>query len=65
MADKVAFPIFAACYFGWKIYAKTSIVSLSEMDFTTGLQELDQMQERDEEKFKPETPWQRIMSMLF
>lgn len=53
------------CYFGWKWFAKTKIVSLREMDFVTGLQELDQMQERDEEKFRPETPWQRIMSMMF
>ena len=35
------------------------------MDFTTGLPELDQMQERDEEKFRPETRWERFMSMLF
>jgi amino acid transporter len=60
-----ALPIFALCYFGWKFWNKTSIVPLWEIDFATGLQELDEMEERDEEKFKPETPFGKMMSMLF
>ncbi|EIM88043.1 general amino acid permease 1 [Stereum hirsutum FP-91666 SS1] len=35
VAAYINLPIFAGLYFGWKIYKGTSIVSFSEMDFTT------------------------------
>jgi hypothetical protein len=35
------------------------------MDFVTGMRELDEMQARDEIKFKPETKWGKIMSYMF
>jgi amino acid transporter len=35
------------------------------MDFYTGRRELDEMEERDEERYRPETRFQKIMSILF
>jgi amino acid transporter len=58
-------PIFFFCYFGWKIVKKTKIVPLAEIDFMSGLRELDEMQARDEERFKAETKWQKFISILF
>lgn len=44
---------------------KTKIVPLAEIDFMSGLRELDEMQARDEERFKAETRWQKFISILF
>jgi hypothetical protein len=35
------------------------------MDFTSGMRELDAMQAEDEEKYKPDTPWKKFISILF
>lgn len=60
-----ALPIFAGCWIGWKYIKGTKFVHLAEMDFQTGRRELDEMEERDAEIFKPETRFQKIMSILF
>ena len=63
--DDTALPIFVGCYAGWKLAKKTKFVKLEEMDFVTGMRELDEMEARDEAKFKPETRWGKIMSYMF
>jgi hypothetical protein len=35
------------------------------MDFVTGMRELDEQQAEDEERFKPDTPWKKFVSVLF
>ena len=60
-----ALPIFGGCWVGWKYIKGTKFVTLAEMDFETGRRELDEMEERDAETFKPETRFQKIMSILF
>ena len=64
-SQQTALPIFVGCYAGWKFFKKTKFVSLAEMDFVTGMRELDEMQERDEVKFQPETRWGKFMSYMF
>ena len=41
------------------------MVPLDELDFDTGLRELDEMEERDMETHKVETWWQKVISILF
>lgn len=65
IAAYITLPIFVGCYAGWKFFKKTKFVSLAEMDFVTGMRELDEMQERDEVKFQPETRWGKFMSYMF
>lgn len=64
-AAYITLPIFAICWAGWKIVKKTKVVKLADIDFDTGRRELDEMEVADAERFKPETKWQKIMSILF
>ena len=65
-AGYVTLMIFAVCYGGWKLAKRTRLVPLMEIDFVTGRRELDEMEERDHERFgKPESWFQKVMSILF
>jgi len=41
------------------------MVPLAEIDFVTGMRELDEQQAEDEERFKPDTRWKKFVSVLF
>lgn len=58
-------PIYIIAYLGWKIVKKTKMVPLDQIDFDTGRKELDEMAERDAERYKEDTMWKKIMSALF
>lgn len=64
-ADCQGLPVFAICYVGWKIAKRTKLVPLAEIDYTSGMRELDAMQAEDEEKYRPDTKWKKFLSILF
>lgn len=64
-ADTSGLPVFFFSWLGWKLAKKTKMVALSEIDFTSGLRELDAQQAEDEERFKPDTRWKKFVSILF
>jgi yeast amino acid transporter len=65
IAAYITLPIFAFCYFGWKLYAKTKIVKLEDIDFHTGMKELDEMAEREAAKYvAPKTFSQKLWEWL-
>lgn len=64
-ATYITIPIFVGCWIGWKVVKKTKIVPLEHMDFTTGRRELDELEALDAERFKAETKYQKIISILF
>lgn len=57
--------MFAICYAGWKIVKKTKLVPLNQIDYTSGMRELDAMQAEDEKLYKPDTAWKKFISILF
>ena len=65
VAAYITLPIFGVCWAGWKIFAHTKMVPLSMIDFDSGRRDLDELQERDAEKFKEDTLWKRIVGILF
>ncbi|KAL0242013.1 hypothetical protein I308_106187 [Cryptococcus tetragattii IND107] len=65
VAAYITLPIFAVCWIGWKLVKKTRVVPLAEIDFHSGRRELDELEALDEERFKPETKYQKIISVLF
>lgn len=64
-AAYITLPIFFICWLGWKIYFKTKVVPLDQIDFDSGRKELDEMEERDAELYKPQGIFGKIMSILF
>lgn len=58
-------PIFFISWLGWKIVKKTKFVPLAEIDFVTGMRELDAMEAEDNEQFRPDTRWKKFISVLF
>ena len=65
LTNRIALPLFGGCWVGWKYIKKTKFVSLLEMDFETGRRELDEMEARDAVMYRPETKWQKVVSILF
>ncbi|ODN90161.1 AAT family amino acid transporter [Cryptococcus wingfieldii CBS 7118] len=65
VAAYITLPIFAVCWIGWKVVKKTKMVPLDQIDFHTGRRELDEDEAADNEKFKAETKFQKIMGILF
>jgi amino acid transporter len=65
IADHIGLPIFFFAWLGWKIVKKTKMVPLAEIDFVTGMRELDEQQAEDDERFKPDTRWKKFVSVLF
>ena len=63
--DAAGLPVFAVCYVGWKVSKKTKLIPLAQIDFTSGMRELDAMQAEDEEKYRPDTPWKKFIAILF
>ncbi|WVW80547.1 hypothetical protein I302_102532 [Kwoniella bestiolae CBS 10118] len=61
----VSLLLFAICWIGWKVVKKTKVVPLDEIDFHTGRRELDELEALDRERFKAESKYQKIMSVLF
>ncbi|WWC72693.1 uncharacterized protein I206_106657 [Kwoniella pini CBS 10737] len=61
----VSLLLFAICWGGWKIVKRTKVVALEDIDFTTGRRELDELEALDNERFKVESKYQRIMNILF
>jgi amino acid transporter len=56
---QVMFPLI---YFAYKLIKKTRIIGVDEMDFVSGIAEI----EADEEvELEPETRWKRFLSWLF
>jgi amino acid transporter len=41
------------------------MVSLADIDFMSGRREFDEMESADVELYKPDTKWQKLMSILF
>ncbi|EIW70085.1 hypothetical protein TREMEDRAFT_68470 [Tremella mesenterica DSM 1558] len=64
-AAYITIPIFVIAYVGWKVVKRTHIIPLAEIDFLSGRRELDEMQARDQVKYKPESTWQKIIGTLF
>lgn len=64
-SDASGLPVFAVCYVGWKIAKRTKMVPIKEIDYTSGMRELDLMQAEDEEKYKVDTWWKKFISILF
>jgi amino acid transporter len=61
-----AIPIFAIFYFGWKFWHKTTWVTLEAMDFHTGLQALDEVQEEEELRESGKTGfWHKVSEKVF
>lgn len=58
-------PVFAVCYVGWKVAKRTKLVPLDQIDFTSGMRELDAMQADDEVRYKADTPWKKFLALLF
>ena len=58
-------PVFLVCYVGWKVAKRTKLIPLSQIDFTSGMRELDAQQAEDEIKYKPDTPWKKFIAILF
>jgi amino acid transporter len=65
LCSYVGLLVFAVTYFGWKWTKKTKIVKLENIDFVSGRRELDEMEAADQIRYKPETLWHRIMSIVF
>jgi amino acid transporter len=65
IADHTGLPIFFFSWLGWKLVKKTKMVPLAEIDFVTGMRELDEQQAEDDERFKPDTRWKKFVSVLF
>lgn len=65
LTENQALPIFAVCWIGWKLVKKTRVIPLAEIDFHSGRRELDELEALDEERFKAETKYQKIISILF
>ncbi|WVR08716.1 hypothetical protein IAU60_005774 [Kwoniella sp. DSM 27419] len=61
----VSLLLFALCYGGWKIYHRTSLVELSQIDFDSGRRELDELEALDRERFAVESKYQKVMNFLF
>lgn len=53
------------CWAGWKIVKRTKVIPLDQIDFDAGRRELDEMEARDAELYKPDSTWAKIMSILF
>ncbi|KAL8286128.1 hypothetical protein RQP46_004616 [Phenoliferia psychrophenolica] len=61
IVDYISLPLFALLFVFWKLYKKTKLVSLDEMDFHTGLRELELISERDEANYvAPTTFWAKV-----
>jgi amino acid transporter len=65
VASYIGLPVFFFSWLGWKLVKKTKLVPLAEIDFVTGMRELDEQQAEDEERFKPDTRWKKFVSVLF
>ena len=65
LADETGLPVFAVCYVGWKVAKRTKLIPLAQIDFTSGMRELDLAQAEDEEKYKPDTAWKKFIALLF
>lgn len=65
MASYIGLPVFAICYVGWKVAKRTKMVPIREIDYTSGMRELDAMEAEDEEKYKNDTAWKKFISILF
>ncbi|ODO05890.1 hypothetical protein I350_04951 [Cryptococcus amylolentus CBS 6273] len=65
VAAYITLPIFAVCWIGWKVVKKTKMVPLDQIDFHTGRRELDEEELADNEKFREDTKFQKVMGILF
>ncbi|ORY31267.1 amino acid transporter [Naematelia encephala] len=65
VAAYITLPIFFVCWAGWKIARRTKMVPLDEIDFSSGRRELDEMEEVDKERFRPDKWYQKISNALF
>jgi amino acid transporter len=57
--------VFFISWLGWKLAKKTKFIKLADIDFATGLRELDAQQAEDEIRYKPDTRWKKFVSILF
>ncbi|WVQ86137.1 hypothetical protein IAT38_008305 [Cryptococcus sp. DSM 104549] len=64
-AAYITLPIFVICWVGWKVVKKTKWIPLAEIDFEAGRREIDELEILDNERFKVEGRWAKIMSILF
>jgi amino acid transporter len=64
-SDTTGLPVFFFSWLGWKLVKKTKFVRLADIDFVTGMRELDAMEAEDLETYKPDTPWKKFVSVLF
>ncbi|WVQ77052.1 hypothetical protein IAR50_006731 [Cryptococcus sp. DSM 104548] len=65
VAAYITLPIFAVCWIGWKVVKRTKMVPLDQIDFQTGRRELDEEELADQERFKEDTKFSKIMGILF
>ncbi|WVN89076.1 uncharacterized protein L203_104292 [Cryptococcus depauperatus CBS 7841] len=65
VAAYITLPIFAVCWIGWKVVKGTKMIPLDQIDFDAGRRELDEMEELDRGRFKAESKYEKIISILF
>ncbi|RSH81104.1 uncharacterized protein EHS24_008538 [Apiotrichum porosum] len=65
IAAYITVPIFFGAWIIWKVVKRTRFIPLKEIDFTSGRRELDEMEELDNVRYKPDTMWKKILSTVF
>lgn len=65
IAAYITVPIFFGAWIIWKVVKRTRLIPLKEIDFTSGRRELDEMEELDNVRYKPDTMWKKILSTVF
>ncbi|QRV75531.1 amino acid permease [Ceratobasidium sp. AG-Ba] len=66
VAAYICLPIFCLLWLGWKLVHGTQWVRLEDVDFVTGRNELDKMNEEEAARYKPPAGvWQRIWDWMF
>jgi amino acid transporter len=63
----IAIPIFFVLWAGYKLYFKTEIIPLMQVDLISGKREIDEEEEQfllEQAKLGPRTRWQRIWDSL-
>ncbi|KAG8737212.1 hypothetical protein FRC10_008458 [Ceratobasidium sp. 414] len=66
VAAYICLPIFFVLYLGWKLIHGTEWISLEDVDFVTGRNELDRMNEQEAAQYKPpKSIWQKLWDWMF
>jgi amino acid transporter len=66
VAAYICLPIFCVLWLGWKLVYGTELVRLEEIDFVTGRNELDRMDEQEAARYKPPKGlWQKLWDWMF